>query len=221
MTAPLVIACGALASELRAVLAANGLADAVEVTLSPGEPAQPARTDRARARAVARSKQRRRADRCSSATPIAEPAAPSTRCSNDIRRRPACRAITATSSSAGSERVRRAARGGARAPSSSPTSWPSTSTRCCGRGSVSTAIPNCCDDVLRQLPARRADLADRGSGGRRRRARRGSRRLGLRVRAPSRRSATVRRRGHDAVASRCRRGSPDAAHRPMRTESSS
>src|SRR3954447_6633608 len=35
MTAPLVIACGALASELRAVLRAQALADAVEVTYLP------------------------------------------------------------------------------------------------------------------------------------------------------------------------------------------
>src|SRR3954451_15704758 len=35
MTAPLVIACGALASELRAVLRAQSLADAVEVTYLP------------------------------------------------------------------------------------------------------------------------------------------------------------------------------------------
>src|SRR5215210_454291 len=35
MTAPLVIACGALASELRAVLLTQGLADAVEVTYLP------------------------------------------------------------------------------------------------------------------------------------------------------------------------------------------
>ena len=49
--APLVIACGALRRrELRAVLRPHGLADAVEVALPAGQPAQPARADRPGAR---------------------------------------------------------------------------------------------------------------------------------------------------------------------------
>ena len=81
--APLVIACGALASELRAVLKAQGLAGAVEVTTCrPTCTTAPSASCPSSSRCSTRP--RRSTAPCSWPTPTAAPAAPSTPSSSAI-----------------------------------------------------------------------------------------------------------------------------------------
>ncbi len=112
--APLVIACGALASELRAVLQGTGPRRRRRRHLPAGQPAQPAGADRAGAASRCSTRQRHRTARCSSATPTAAPAVRSTHCSTVIPRRHAFPVIALLRVLRRCRAVRGDARGGAR-----------------------------------------------------------------------------------------------------------
>ena len=142
MAKPLLIACGALASDLRAVLAQLGLTDASRDPVPAGAAPQPAGANRPRASASSSRPTTTASARSCSATATAAPAATSTCCSTRSASAPAgCPATTATSSWPDRMCSRRCTRRSP-APSTSPTSSPSTSMRWCGARSGSTAIPS-------------------------------------------------------------------------------
>ena len=108
-------------------------------------------------------------------------------------RRHDCRAPTATSSSPARPSSPRC-RTTSSAPSTSPTSSPSTSTRWCGAALGLDRAPRAARPVLRQLHPGDAPRPDRRRPGVTiERARRAADRLGLRVRAPARRRSGPRR----------------------------
>ena len=214
VTMPLVIACGALASELRAVLRPAGLADAVEISYLPAHittgpsgscphpraVARPTTTASARVHRLRRLRHRRRT---------------STRCSAEHRRSATrlpgdhCYEFFA-----GAATFAAHARG--RARHLLPHRLPRQALRrAVWQGARARSPPPAARHVLRQLPARRAALADR------RRSvvdagRRAAERLGLEFEHRARRSAS---RSPTRCRSSARRGgSADAAPESRRSE---